>query len=175
MWQEIGRLFTTNQITPVIFVLVGVALCIVEIFLTKATNIGLIGGAVIVAAMMAVMMLSGTFTQFLFLTFVVMILIVVAFSVAYLVKENGILFRKEALQTETVNLEPVDPETALKKLVGREGVAHTDLNPRGKIIVNSITLDAVANKGEISKNASVKITRVDGIDIYVKEIEEENE
>ena len=77
MWQEIGRLFTSNQITPVIFVFVGVALCIVEIFLTKATNIGLIGGAVIIASMLAVMMLDGVISQFLFLTFLILIFIVV--------------------------------------------------------------------------------------------------
>lgn len=175
MWQQIGNLFTTNQIIPVIFVLVGVALCIVEIFLVKATNIGLIGGVVIIASMMGVMMLDGTFTQFLFLTFVVLILVVVAFCIANLIKENGLIFRKKAKETEVVNLEPVDPETTLKKLVGKEGVAHTDLDPRGKIVVNSITLDAVANKGAIAKNTMVRITRVDGIDIYVKGLEEENE
>ena len=176
MWQEIGRLFTSNQITPVIFVLVGVALCIVEIFLTKATNIGLIGGAVIIASMLGIMMLDGTMTQFLFMTFVVLICIVVGFCVSYLIKGDYTLFnKKEALQNQTVNLEPVDEETALKKLVGKEGIAHTDLNPKGKIIVNSITLDAVANKGEIVKNSPVKITRISGIDIIVKEIVEENE
>lgn len=175
MWQEIGRLFTSNQITPVIFVLIGVALCIVEIFLNRATNIGIIGGAVIIASMLAVMMLDGVLSQFLFLTFVVLICIVVAFSIAYLVKDGGSLFKKKDASELQVNLEPVDEETALKKLVGKEGVAHTDLNPRGKIVVNSITLDAVANKGEIAKNAPVKITRISGIDIVVKEIVKENE
>lgn len=174
MWQEIGNLFTTNQIIPVIFMIIGLAMCIVEIFMTKASNIGLIGGAVIIASMMAVMMLNGTLSQFLFLAFICMLVIVVAFCIVTILKDKGVATSKITLK-DLETKEVVDENKTLKKLIGKVGVTHTEFNPNGKVVVNSITLDAVTNGEKIEKNKQVKIVKIDGINIYVKEIEEVNE
>lgn len=175
MWQEIGKLFTTTQIIPVIFVVLGIAMCVVEIFMLKATNIGLMGGVVIIGSMIVVMMMKGTLAQFLFLTFVVLIAIIVAFCIATLIKENGLFFRKSVKDTEKIDVKEIDSDNTLKKLIGKIGVAISDLDPNGKVVVNSVTLDAVSVGNKIEKNSNIKIVKINGINIMVQRIDEDNE
>ena len=70
MWQQIGKLFTTTQIIPVLVIVLGLVLCVWEICKFQFSSKGIIGGVLIMGSMIAVMMLKGTMAQFLFLLFV---------------------------------------------------------------------------------------------------------
>ena len=174
MWQQIGNLFTTNQLIPVIFMILGLALCIIEIFMSKASNIGLVGGVVIISSMIAVMMLKGTLSQFIFLSIICMLIIVVAFCIATILKDKGISSKKVNIKDVSEAME-IDEDRTLRKLIGKVGIAQTEFNPNGKISLNSITLDAVTSGETIEKNKQIKIVKISGINVIVKEIEEANE
>ena len=173
MWQEIGNLFTTSKIIAVLFILAGLAMCGVEILRVKASNIGLLGGALTIASAMALMMVGGTFTQLIFLAIVSMIIIVVLFCIHTIISEGGISFKRTP--KIKVDAEEVDEEATLKRLLGKTGVAHSDVDPTGKVVINGVTLDATTFGDKIEKNTKVKIVKIDGVNIYVKGIEEVDE
>ena len=173
MWQEIGKLFTTIQIVPVIFILIGLVFCIIEIFKSKFSSFGIFGGIFIIASLIAVMMLKGTSTQFIFLIVSVFLVIIASFCIMTIVTENGKFFYKKSKKLEQNVDENTkeDEEKTLNKLVGKIGVASTELNPEGKVQVNGISLNATTSGEKIEKNSQIKIVKIDGIKILVKGIE----
>ena len=56
-------------------------------------------------------------------------------------------------------------------LLGKEGVALTILRPAGTVIINHERIDAVSEGGFIEQNASVKVIKVEGARIVVREVE----
>ena len=164
MWQQIGKLFTTTQIIPVLVIVLGLVLCVWEICKSQFSSKGIIGGVLIMGSMIAVMMLKGTIAQFLFLLFVILIVIVLAFCLVTLLFDKTVFFKKPKKGEEVVE---VDEEATLSKLVGKIGVAQTELNLEGKVLVSGVTLDAVS-KTKIEKGAEIKIVKINGIKIVVE-------
>lgn len=171
MWQEIGKLFTTNEIIPVIFIMIGLVFCIVEIFKSKFSSFGIVGGVLIIASLIAVMMLGGNATQFVFLIVLVILIIILAYCIMTIVTEKSLFTKKSRLIKENVVNAKDEEEKTLNKLVGKVGTALTDLNSEGKIQVNGVTLNAVTNGEDIEKNSQVKIIKIDGIKIIVKKVD----
>ncbi len=167
MWQQIGRLFTTTQIIPVLVILLGLGLCVWEICKSQFSSKGIIGGVLIMGSMIAVMMLKGTIAQFLFLLFFILIVIVLTFCIVTLLFDKTIFIKKSKKATEEVE---VDEDATLSKLIGKIGIAQTELNLEGKVLVSGVTLDAVS-KAKIEKGAEIKIVKIDGIKIVVEGIE----
>ncbi len=171
MWQEIGKLFSTKEIIPVIFIAIGLIFCIIEIFRSKSSAFGIIGGVLIIASLIAVMMLGGSATQFIFLIVLVFLIIIIAYCVMTIVTENGILLKKpKNIKEDELKKEELEEKT-LNKLLGKEGNTLTELNPEGKIQINGVTLNAMSNGDRIDKNSQIKIIKVDGIQIIVKKVD----
>jgi membrane-bound ClpP family serine protease len=59
---------------------------------------------------------------------------------------------------------------ARSALEGKEGTAATDLVPAGVVVIDGARHDAIARGGLIDKGARVRVTRVDGMEIEVREI-----
>lgn len=55
-------------------------------------------------------------------------------------------------------------------LIGREGVTKTPLRPSGTVIVDDERIDAVTEGGFIKANERVKIVKVEGSRIVVRDI-----
>ena len=90
-----------------------------------------------------------------------------------IVTENGKFFYKKSKKLEQnvdENSKEYEEKT-LNKLVGKIGVASTELNPEGKVQVNGISLNATTSGEKIEKNSQIKIVKIDGIKILVKGID----
>lgn len=78
------------------------------------------------------------------------------------------LFRNVALNT---NLENEAGYIAVpienKNLVGKCGIAHTDLRPSGKVTVEGTTYDATTDEGFIAKGTEVKVVKFELGQVYV--------
>lgn len=78
------------------------------------------------------------------------------------------LFRNVALNT---NLENEAGYIAVpienKNLVGKSGIAHTDLRPSGKVTVEGTTYDATTDEGFIAKGTEVKVVKFELGQVYV--------
>lgn len=171
MWQDISDLFTSNKLIPVLFILAGLVLCIIEIFRFRYSMLGIIGGVVIIASLLAVMMLGGNAVQFVTLMVLILVIIIIAFCIMTVVTENNLFLKKRIKVTEDSN--SVSNEDSLSKLIGKTGVALSELNPSGKISVANVTLDAYSSEDKIEKNKKVIIEKIDGIKIFVKGIDDD--
>jgi membrane-bound serine protease (ClpP class) len=56
-----------------------------------------------------------------------------------------------------------------KALVGRQGVARTDLRPSGKVTIDGVTHDAVSEGGFIAKDSTVVVIKYEMGQLYVSE------
>jgi membrane-bound serine protease (ClpP class) len=59
---------------------------------------------------------------------------------------------------------------SIKELIGMEGIALTTLRPAGSVEINGQKYDVVADWEYISKGNKVKVIRVEGIKVVVKEL-----
>lgn len=80
------------------------------------------------------------------------------------------IFRSIALNTNLENKAGyIGVPIENKKLVGKSGVAHTDLRPSGKVTVDGTTYDATTDEGFIAKGTEVKVVRFELGQLYVLE------
>jgi membrane-bound serine protease (ClpP class) len=83
------------------------------------------------------------------------------------------LFRNIALNTNLENKKGyIGVSIENKALVGKTGIAHTDLRPSGKVTVEGTTYDAVSEDGFTPKNSTVKVTKFEMGQVYVSVIEQ---
>lgn len=61
-------------------------------------------------------------------------------------------------------------ESDLEYLVGRRGIAITDLRPAGKCKIEDIEFDVRAENGYIKKGSQVRISRIHENTIMIKEV-----
>lgn len=79
-------------------------------------------------------------------------------------------FKHVALQADQEGYISVPSEPML--LVGKIGVASTDLRPSGSVIVEDNYYDAVSTNKFIEKGKTVKVLKYENSQLYVKQIEE---
>jgi membrane-bound serine protease (ClpP class) len=102
---------------------------------------------------------------FIFLPVVVVSLVLVIRLALWGITKTG--------QKNTIMLE--DDQTGFvassfdKELIGKEGVADTDLKPSGKILLEDKEYQAVSEMGYINKGTPVKVLRGEGAHLIVKE------
>lgn len=61
-------------------------------------------------------------------------------------------------------------ENAYEDVIGQKGVAHTNLRPAGKVIINNEYFDATALTGFIDKGKAVKVVKYETAQLFVLEI-----
>jgi membrane-bound ClpP family serine protease len=146
----------------------GIVLIFLEFFLP-----GAIAGTLGVAALLISLFLAGQDA----LQMGVSILIAIAVSIFIfflMIKTFGkklVLFNKMVL-TETARKEDGYVSNVTRSdLLGMEGRALTILRPAGTIFINNERVDAVTEGGFIEKNAQVKVIKVEGARIVVREVQ----
>lgn len=82
------------------------------------------------------------------------------------------LFKNVALIADQEGFISVPEEP--RSLIGKTGIAATDLRPSGKVMIENNYYDAVSNRGFIDKGQTVKVTKYENSQIYVT-IEKNNQ
>ncbi|PLS01196.1 NfeD family protein [Neobacillus cucumis] len=145
----------------------GTLLIFLEFFLP-----GAISGTLGVAALILSLFLAGQNA----LQMGVSILIAIAVSIFVfflMIKTFGkklVLFNKMVLSETARKEDGYVSNINRLDLLGLEGRTLTILRPAGTIIINNERVDAVSEGGFIGKNASVKVIKVEGARIVVREI-----
>ncbi|OJX91977.1 MAG: serine protease [Paludibacter sp. 47-17] len=165
----------------IIVFIIGLVLIAIEIFVIPGFGIAGISGIVLVVAGLTLSLLEnvdfnfdGVETGGVGKALITVILGVgLGFAlVLYLSSRIGSkgIFRNIALNT---NLESsqgyVSVEMKWKDLVGRQGIAHSDLRPSGKIKIDGQLYDAVSEGGFIAASTSVRVVRFEMGQLYVAE------
>ncbi|MFO6496291.1 MULTISPECIES: NfeD family protein [Bacillus] len=145
----------------------GIILIILELFLPGGIA-GIIG---LTAVVLSLFLASGSVT-----VMAVSILIATAVSIAASILLTRVLgkrmkFFKKLILTDSTNSESgyVSNETR-RDLIGKTGVTYTPLRPAGTVIIGDERLDVVSEGSFTAKDRKVKVVKVEGSRIVVREI-----
>lgn len=145
----------------------GILLIFLEFFLP-----GAISGSLGVAALILSLFLAGENA----LQIGVSILIAITISIFVffmMIKQFGkrmVLFNKMVLSDSARKEDGYVSNINRIDLLGKEGNALTILRPAGTIIINNERIDVVSEGGFIEQNALVKVIKVEGARIVVREV-----
>lgn len=166
----------------ILLFIIGIALIILELFVTPGFGVAGISGIVLIIAGLILSLLDNIVFDFsevktddigiAFLT-VTGGLIIGFLLIIYLSTKIGTkgIFRKVALNTALDNESGyIGVSMEEKNLIGEEGTAKTDLRPSGKVEINKVVYDAVSEQSFIKQGTKVKVTRYETGQIYVNEI-----
>lgn len=154
-------------IGTIILFVAGIILIFLELFLP-----GAIAGTLGLAALIFSLFLAGKNTMqigisiliALFLSILVFILAIRVFD------KKLILFNKMVLFDSARKEDGYVSNQNRTDLLGAEGVALTILRPAGTVIINEERVDVVSEGGFIDQNAKVKVLKVEGARIVVREV-----
>ena len=130
---------------------------------------GIIGSICLVGG---IFLSSDSFEEGVTITAVVVILLAVMFAVVlalfHMKKIKPPIILEEEMKGEKGLLSTSD----LEYLLGKEGMASTDLHPSGKCNIEGVEFDVRSDGRYIAKGRKVRIVRIQGNTLIIKEIEE---
>ena len=150
---------------------VGFLLLVAEVFVPGGI-VGAIGGVVLMVGVVLSFLELGTGRG----TFILAATAFAVFVLLYLglrILPHTRLGRKVFL-SETLKGKAIGPaaEKERARLVGREGVALTDLRPAGRGLINGRRWDVVSDGGYIARDARFRVVKVEGMRIVVQSAED---
>ncbi len=166
------------SIVEILLFVAGLVLLAVEIFVIPGFGFAGIGGIVLIIAALFLALLGAdpfidwdqvSIAIFQLTGALVLSLLIFLIILKYLPKSSTfsrlVLSEEESADKGFVSY-PSD-----KKLIGKEGIALTDLRPAGSAEFNGERIDVVADWDYIVKGKKIKVIRVEGIKVVVKEVQ----
>ncbi|MBT2729087.1 nodulation efficiency protein NfeD [Bacillus sp. ISL-75] len=146
----------------------GLLLIFLEFFLP-----GAISGTLGVAALILSLFLAGADTIQIGVSILIAIFlsVLVFFMMIKIFDKKLVLFNKMVLFDSARKEDGYVSNINRTDLLGMEGIALTILRPAGTVIINNERIDAVTEGGFIDQNAIVKVIKVEGARIVVRELE----
>lgn len=146
----------------------GILLIFLEFFLP-----GAISGTLGVAALILSLFLAGEDAMQMGVSILIAIFIsiVIFFLMIKVFGKKLILFSKMVLTESARKEDGYVSNINRTDLLGMEGIALTTLRPAGTAIIKNERIDVVSEGGYIEQNASIKVIKVEGARIVVREIE----
>ncbi|MDR3111262.1 MAG: NfeD family protein [Planctomycetaceae bacterium] len=109
------------------------------------------------------------------ITYVVVLMVILPLAVWQLLRwwPHTFIGRRILLRPEDdPALQPDETRNHLKELVGQTGVARTRMMPSGTVEINGARYDAISDGVPIDAGEPIRVTRVDGINITIRKIEQ---
>src|SRR5690606_26837991 len=163
----------------ILLFIIGVILLLLEIFVIPGFGVAGIAGIVLLVCSFAFSMVpneSFDFSMmppnFLFRSFLLVILSIVGSIILSVLFGKSILnskaFKKIVLADEQASSQGYVSSTFDNEVLGKEGVARTDLRPSGKVEIDGKWFDAVALGGYIEKGTTVQVERRENYNLFVR-------
>lgn len=155
------------MVIGILLLLAGFVLVGTEMVLPGFGAPGIIGGICLVAG---IILTADSLEQGLTTTVVVVVLLAIMFIIIltlfHMKKIKPPIVLQEELKAEKGYLSSAD----LEYLVGKEGVASTDLKPAGKCNIDGVEFDVRSDGRYIARNSRVQIIRIQGNTLIIKEM-----
>jgi membrane-bound serine protease (ClpP class) len=166
----------------ILIFVIGLILLVLEIFVIPGFGVAGIIGFICIFAGLTLSLINnsefglpgGIMEAMGSVLFRVMITVLIAFTLLFTVGGsifNFPIFNKMVLSTDQKSEEGFTiKQQEQVNLIGKEGLAITDLRPSGKVEIDNNSYDAIADSEFISKGEMVYITKVEGYSIKVKRV-----
>ncbi len=176
MWEEVVNLFNGYGVIPMVAMLFGVLLLIIEVFIPGFGFFGISGSVLSVGGIVARMIMGATLTQFLIMILSVASLVVLAIILMLISAKTGLIKYSPIIETKTsvpVNYGK-DNKQLIKTLLGKVTFATTEFRPVGKFEFNGEMYEASTYGDYIPKGQKIKIVEVKADKLFVKIASGEN-
>lgn len=165
---DIFNFFTQISVIQGLIILIGVILVIVEMFHPGFGAPGITGSILIV---IGIVLIAQTIQQALVLIILILAILGIALSIVIHSATKGKLSRspfvlKHSQQKETGYIGIND----LEYFLGKEGISSTVLRPAGLVDFDGVKIDVVSEGPFIPQGRNVKVIKVGGSSIVVREI-----
>ncbi|WP_035349990.1 NfeD family protein [Fictibacillus gelatini] len=154
-----------------IFFGVGLILLALEVFLPG----GMVGMIGLISVITGLVMAAGSLTTILIALFIALCVTAIGSYLFYKTFGYNGPLKKMVLYDRTTNEKGYVSNESRIELIGKCGVAITDLRPAGTITMGQERLDVVTEGSYIRKGIVVEIIKVEGSRIVVREQKEEEE
>lgn len=172
---QFGLLFTNMPWFVIVCLIVGLVGLFIEIFEPGFGVFGIGGLVLLIICIILRAVYHKPEDIVLVQTFQLILFIVVLVAIAFIIFLIGIKknwWKHSAIYQEdtAVNTEFSDGTKDFSDLIGKVGVAATDLRPAGKMKIDNSVYDVVAENFFIEKNTEIKVVNVEGVKIIVSKI-----
>ena len=169
--KDIAGLFTNHyNIICMVGLAIGMVLLAIECFVPGFGVFGILGIIFATLSIAFMVILGGTWRQFLFVIGIVIIIATIVVLMAIRSARFGAISKSPLVQTETALPEDFSSnEKNYSYLIGKIGVTETVCKPIGKVNIEGQTYSAITNGEYINKNKEIYVSEVDGTSIIVKE------
>ena len=127
----------------------------------------------IVCLIAGVFLLADTVMEGFFITVIVLALLGILMAVMLYLLSKGKFWSPIILEEEQKSTEGYLSSSDLKYLLGKKGVAMTDLRPTGVGQIDGINFDVISEGNYISAGEPVEIIKVEGSKLIVRVSEED--
>ena len=165
LMNELGAL-VASHIPALVMLIVGYALLVVEMYVP---GFGLPGISGIVLLTVGMIAMEPSPLQALVLVLIIVLLLGAAFSVAMHSFSKGRLSKSKLVLSES--LDPKAENDDLDYFVGKTGTTHTALRPAGIAEFDGVKLNVVSDGDFVAAQRPIRVERVEGNRIVVREIE----
>ena len=168
---ELGALVLAH-IPALIMMIVGYVLLIVEMYIPGFGLAGISGSLLMIGG---IALMEPTPLQALILVLISVVMLGIAFSVAMHSFSTGRLSRSKLVLNAALENPQDAPEGDLRYFIGHTGQTHTALRPAGIAEFDGVKLNVVSDGGFVDAGRRVRVERVEGNRIVVRELDERGE
>jgi len=175
LFTEIAILFTGMTAPVIVCLVVGLIFVIIELFQPGFGIFGIIGGILLLAAIvLRVLVGDGNIVAQIFLMlFFMTIILLIAFVIMVAMSKKGWLTKTPFYQKQTaVGIDRSEGTEDYTHLIGKDGVATTDLRPIGKAEIDGRIYDVSSDAFYLDRGEKIRVIAVDGLKIVVKKADE---
>ena len=150
------------------FILLGVGIMLIcaEIFLPGGM-LGGIGALALIGAMLASFRAFPHIAMLVSVGIIILLGLSIVLWVKYFPKSR--FGRQLTLSGDEKDFKA--SQTGLDQLIGKEGIAHSDLRPAGYAMIDGQRVDVVSEGGMISKGTKLRVVKVEGNRVVVRKFE----
>ena len=168
MWEAIATLFSGYGALAMIIFLIGVTLCVVEVFIPDFGIVGLLGGLFTFAGIIIRFVIDFNILHLVVMVLLVIAIIVIALFIMLFAARHGWLKQLIIENKTTISPNYVKDNNEALGMLGHTGVALTNFAPAGRFVYHGKMYEALSYGEYIERGSKVQIIEVNGTSVFVK-------
>lgn len=151
----------------VLLLIIGFSLVLLEMHIPGFGVPGILGA---ICLILAVALTAENFAQALVMSLGILAVLGAMLGVVLTMFTKGKLFKPFILPDEQKKEHGYISSSDLDYLLGKRGIALTDLRPTGSVDIDGVKFDVISEGEYISKGTKVEIFKVSGVKLLVKKV-----
>lgn len=157
----------TLEVIGIIFLIAGFVLAAVEMYLPGFGAPGILGA---VCFVVSVLLIAKTIEQGLLMAIIILCVLLLILLIMFLLVFKGRMKSSIILQDAVQGNAGYIDENDLKYLLGKEGIAATDLKPAGRGSFEGVEFEVYSESKYITKGKKIMISSIKNARLTVKEV-----